>query len=89
MIHRALPKRDPRTVPGTAIIAVDDDYLWVQFQTPLFRFIDDVEMKLARENDEIDIRSRSRVGYSDLGRNRKRVEEIRTLWRGWRKSSSG
>ena len=41
------------------------------------RFTDDLEFLLDRERGVIDVRSASRVGYSDLGANRKRVEALR------------
>ena len=43
----------------------------------MFRFVDDLECRLDAENRVIHVRSASRVGYSDLGVNRKRVERLR------------
>lgn len=54
-----------------------DSYLWVTFCTRIFRFIDDLELRIDEENEVIHIRSSSRVGYSDLGANRKRIEVFR------------
>ena len=56
---------------------VDDltDYLRVELRTLLF--VDDVEFLLDRANAVIHVRSASRLGYSDLGKNRSRLEEIR------------
>lgn len=62
---------------GGKISRVQDGYLAATFQTPLFRFVDDVELRLDRPAGVIQIRSASRVGRSDLGTNRKRVEAIR------------
>ena len=62
---------------GGEISWVEEDYLAATFQTPLFRFVDDVELHLDRELGVIHLRSASRVGRSDLGANRKRVEAIR------------
>jgi len=59
-------------------ITVDEaDYLHAVFTTPLLRFRDDVEFHARPERGEIALRSASRVGRSDLGANRKRVEAIR------------
>lgn len=59
-------------------ITVDEaDYLHAVFTTPLLRFRDDVEFHARPERGEIAVRSASRVGYGDLGANRKRVEAIR------------
>jgi uncharacterized protein (DUF1499 family) len=58
------------------VAEVDDNYLRVEFSSKLFGFIDDVEFLI--NDSHTDIRSASRVGYSDMGVNRRRVEEIRT-----------
>jgi uncharacterized protein (DUF1499 family) len=54
-----------------------EDYWHVEFTTLILRFVDDVELRFDPQQKEIHIRSASRVGYSDLGVNRKRVETIR------------
>lgn len=51
-------------------------YLRVELRTTLF--VDDGEFLLDRTNRVIHVRSASRLGYSDLGKNRSRMEEIRT-----------
>jgi len=51
----------------------------VEFVTPWLRFRDDVELLLDPEARVVHVRSASRVGYSDLGANRKRVEGLRAL----------
>jgi len=61
---------------GGEVRTADDAYLAATFTSSLFRFIDDVECRLDASQNQIQIRSASRVGYSDLGVNRKRVEEI-------------
>ncbi len=65
---------------GGAILRVDNGYLAATFKTPLFRFVDDVELRLDGTNRVIHVRSASRVGRSDLGENRKRVAELRRLF---------
>ena len=59
------------------ITAVEDDYVHAEFTSRVFRFVDDVEFYFDRDHKVIHVRSASRVGYSDLGANRKRVEKIR------------
>jgi uncharacterized protein (DUF1499 family) len=56
---------------------VDDlpDYLRIELRTMLF--VDDGEFLLDRTNSVIHIRSASRLGYSDLGKNRSSLEDIR------------
>jgi uncharacterized protein (DUF1499 family) len=63
---------------GGVISRLEDDYLAAMFETTLFRFVDDVELRLDAEAGVIHIRSASRVGRSDLGANRKRVAVLRS-----------
>lgn len=60
---------------GGTITARSDDYLSATYMSRLFKFVDDVEVR--QDGDVCQIRSGSRVGYSDRGVNRKRVETIR------------
>ncbi len=60
------------------VVTATDDYLHVEFTSKLMGFVDDVEFYLDREANVIHVRSASRLGKSDLGVNRKRVEEIRS-----------
>jgi uncharacterized protein (DUF1499 family) len=59
----------------TAVIEERPDYLRVELRTAFF--IDDGEFLLDRTGKVIHVRSASRLGYSDLGKNRSRLEEIR------------
>lgn len=64
--------------PRTRILVAQPDYLRAEFRSLIFRFVDDVELLLDEPNQLIHIRSASRVGHSDLGVNRKRVERLRS-----------
>ena len=57
-----------------------EGYLRAVFKTRLMRFRDDFEARLDAEAGRIHVRSASRLGYSDLGANRKRVEALRSAW---------
>lgn len=57
-----------------------EDYIHATFKTKIMRFTDDVEFYLDRSAEVVHFRSASRVGYSDLGKNRSRMEEIRALY---------
>jgi uncharacterized protein (DUF1499 family) len=57
-----------------------EGYLWATFTSRVFRFVDDVEFRMVSTDGMIHVRSGSRVGYSDLGVNRRRVEKLRTLF---------
>ena len=63
---------------GGAIVSEHENYLHAEFTSPIFRFVDDLEMRADQQNGVIHLRSASRVGRSDLGANRKRVEAIWT-----------
>jgi len=64
----------------TTIITRREDYLHVEYRTKM-GFVDDVEFYLEEQTQTVHFRSASRVGYSDLGVNRKRMEEFTTLYR--------
>lgn len=64
-------------MPRTKIVTVEDNYLHAEFGSAFFRFVDDVEFLIDPEEQLIHFRSASRVGYSDLGVNRRRMEHIR------------
>lgn len=59
------------------VVEQQPDYIRAEARTRLLRFVDDVEFVLRPERREIAMRSASRVGYSDLGANRKRLERVR------------
>ncbi|MBV7327975.1 DUF1499 domain-containing protein [Chloroflexi bacterium TSY] len=65
-------------MPRSTIITVEDDYIHAEFRSRIFRFVDDVEFWLDAKNGVIHLRSAARSGYSDLGVNRARIEEIRS-----------
>jgi len=60
----------------TTLVQETPNYLHVEFRT-LLGFVDDAEFYLDAERKVIHVRSASRVGYWDLGVNRKRMESIR------------
>ncbi|WP_333877749.1 DUF1499 domain-containing protein [Methylobacter sp.] len=62
----------------TVITNETGDTLHAQATSLVFRFVDDIDTILDAEAKLIQIRSASRVGYSDFGVNRKRVELLRS-----------
>lgn len=64
-------------MPGGRVTEVSAGYLHAEFTSRVFKFRDDLELIYDAERQVLDVRSASRVGYSDLGANRKRVEELR------------
>jgi uncharacterized protein (DUF1499 family) len=66
--------------PGAVVVTRNDRYLYATFTTPLMGFVDDVEFVADPRRSVIDVRSASRLGHSDLGVNRKRVEALRAAF---------
>lgn len=56
-------------------------YIRAEATTPILRFTDDVEFLLNRDAGQIEMRSASRIGRSDMGTNRERLEQLRSRMR--------
>ena len=65
---------------GGTVQKTDDNYVWATYTSSIFRFVDDVEFHYTADDGVIHIRSASRIGYSDLGANRRRVLEMHEAW---------
>lgn len=65
---------------GGVIQAQDGGYIAATFSSPVFGFVDDLEIRVDQDELLIHIRSASRAGYGDAGVNRKRVERFRKLY---------
>ena len=65
------------TMPRAQIVTITGTYIHAEFTSALFRFVDDVEFCLDENTRTIHLRSASRMGSSDLGVNRKRIEDLR------------
>jgi len=68
------------TWPRTAVITNTGTYMHAESTSLLLRFVDDVEFRFDSATNVIHVRSASRLGESDLGVNRKRVEGLRAKW---------
>jgi len=64
-------------LPRTEIVTRSPDYLYAECTSALMGFVDDLELQLRAEDGIIAVRSASRIGYGDMGVNRKRVEQLR------------
>ena len=62
---------------GAKLITSAPDYLYAQYTTRLMKYVDDVEFWFDPTTNAIQVRSASRLGESDLGANRKRIEAVR------------
>lgn len=61
--------------PGAELIKAEGTYLHVEFTSSVMRFVDDVEFLVGSQR--VEVRSASRLGDSDMGVNRQRIETIR------------
>lgn len=71
------------------VITQTGDYLYAEFQSPTFGFIDDVEFWFPDNKQKdgiVEYRSASRIGESDGDINRKRIKAIRLALekKGWK-----
>jgi uncharacterized protein (DUF1499 family) len=69
-----------RTQPGARVVAAAPRYLRAEFVSRVLGFVDDVEFVPDPAAGVIHVRSASRLGYSDFGANRARVEAIRAAF---------
>lgn len=67
-------------LPRATLVAESPGYLHAAFRSALWGFVDDVEFQLDAEAQVIHFRSASRLGYSDVGVNRARMEQIRDAY---------
>jgi uncharacterized protein (DUF1499 family) len=61
------------------IVEATDVYLYAECKSRLIGFVDDLELHLRPAEGVIAVRSASRVGHSDLGVNRRRLEDLRAV----------
>jgi uncharacterized protein (DUF1499 family) len=68
------------------LISRTDDYVYFEFSSPTFGFIDDVEFFFPGKDSTVEYRSASRIGESDGDINRKRIRDIRKALqqKGWK-----
>jgi uncharacterized protein (DUF1499 family) len=63
----------------TRVVVNTEGYLRAESKSWLFGFVDDLELEVRPNENVIAVRSASRVGRSDMGVNRRRVERLRRL----------
>ncbi len=66
-----------REMPTAEIENSRIDYIHVKFTTPVMKYVDDLELRFAKDERVIHVRSSARFGFYDLAENRKRVELLR------------
>ena len=73
---------------GGSLKTSEDGYLRATFTTKVFRFVDDLELRMDDKKKVFHVRSASRVGHSDLGVNRRRIERLRAAFNLEQKSTN-
>ena len=82
-IHGSIAEAQAKVVrvvaelPRTTLISQKDGYLHFEFRTRLMRFVDDVEFLFDASSKTMHFRSASRIGYSDFGVNRARMQDLK------------
>ena len=71
LIKDIIKKRD-----NAKVIKESDNYIYAEFTSSIMKFVDDVEFSYDESDQEIHFRSASRLGKSDLGVNKKRINSI-------------
>jgi uncharacterized protein (DUF1499 family) len=61
----------------TKVIHADETRLHAEVTSLIFRFVDEIDFIFNKAEKRVDIRSASRIGYSDFGVNRQRLERLR------------
>ena len=73
-------KRVVAGMKGARLVEEDGTYLRFEFTTSLMRYVDDVEFLVDPTAGNLHFGSASRMGYHDLWKNRRRMEQFRRLW---------
>ncbi|MSR63532.1 MAG: DUF1499 domain-containing protein [Planctomycetes bacterium] len=69
--------RAAKALPRASVVEERDGYLWLEIRSRVFGFADDLELALDAAHQRVEVRSCSRLGHSNLGVNRARVEALR------------
>ena len=67
-----------KSTPRTEIVEINGDYLHAEVTSKWMKYVDDLEVSFLPESNILLIRSESRVGESDLGVNKKRVDLLKS-----------
>lgn len=74
-------KKAIRDIPRSRIVEDKPTSLSAEFQSLIFRFVDDADFRINKTKTMIEFRSTARVGYYDFGVNRRRMENLRIKFR--------
>lgn len=77
---KAALKQAIKEFGNTKLITGGENYWHYEFTTGWMKYIDDVEFFFDLDQKKIHFKSASRVGYSDMGVNRKRMTRLKELF---------
>lgn len=72
-------RRAVESMTRATVIREEGNYLYAEFKSAFMGYVDDVELLLDEKAALVHVRSASRLGRSDFGVNRKRIEQLRAL----------
>jgi uncharacterized protein (DUF1499 family) len=72
-------RRAVESMTRATVIREEGHYIYAEYKSALMGYVDDVELLLDEKARLVHARSASRLGRSDFGVNRKRIEELRAL----------
>ena len=64
------------STPRVKIIKTNEDYLHALATSRIMKFIDDIEIKKSENNNNLEVKSKSRTGFYDLGVNKRRINTL-------------
>lgn len=72
-------RRAVESMTRATVVKEEGSYLYAEYKSALMGYVDDVELLFDEKARLVHVRSASRLGRSDFGVNRKRIEELRGL----------
>tara|TARA_B100000900_G_scaffold299528_1_gene258093 strand:- start:163 stop:609 length:447 start_codon:yes stop_codon:yes gene_type:complete len=65
-----------KNTPRIKIINIKEDYLHALATSRIMKFIDDIEIKKSEKDNILNVKSKSRTGFYDLGVNERRINTL-------------
>ena len=62
--------------PRVKIIKINNDYIHAISTSRIMKFIDDIEIKKSEKGNILEVKSKSRTGFYDLGVNKRRINTL-------------
>ena len=65
-----------KNTPRVKIININEDYLHALATSRIMKFVDDIEINKSEKNNILEVKSKSRTGFYDLGVNKRRINTL-------------